>query len=464
MPWLPIRFDAVYVDGTAAGLTFAPATAKTNQNGTVRTDITFRGDPGNIRLIAEVDRSQIIAFLEPGLARNGSSVADVAVRGIETGFAGLGTKRTLVFTATDENTDPISGIRLTFGFQSDAARQATATFLPATATTDENGTVQTRVTFGTTPGDLRIEVNVAPLAQGSYFYWTGGTGIERANADGSNHTVVLERSNAIFGLALDAGRGHLYWVESLSTTREDRILRANIDGSNPADIVTGFTNAIYDFALDVVGGKLYWSYRHPTDGLLVQRANLDGSNIETVFTDKSAWALDSLAVDPVRRKIYWVRSTRRNNRLNAEIQRMNLDGSNLETVINPNLSVVDGQVTSITNIALDVERGQIYYFQVKGNAPYRLRSANLDGGNIQDLSEIRITPYIGAFALDSASGKIYWMSDDFYSADLSGTTIETIRPYWRRNGRTSTTTVRGARGLALNTTINPSRIQVSPRG
>ena len=460
VPWLPIRFNAVYVDGTAAALTFAPATAKTNQNGTVRTNITFRGDPGNIRLIAAVDRSQLVAFLAPQLVRNGSSVADVEIRGIEQGFAGLGTKRTLVFTATDENTDPISGIALTFGFQSDAARQATATFLPATATTDENGRVQTRVTFGTTPGDLRIEVNVTPDA---YFYWTGGTSIERANADGSNHTVVLQRSNAIFGLALDAVRGHLYWVESLSATREERILRANIDGSNPTDIVTGFTNPISDFALDVVGGKLYWSHHHPTDGdLVVQRANVDGSNIETIFTDKSAWALDNLAVDPVRRKIYWVRSTRRNNRLNAEIQRMNLDGSNLETVINPNLSVVDGQVTSITDIALDVERGQIYYFQVQRNAPYRLRSANLDGGNIQDLSEIRITPYIGAFALDSASRKIYWMSDDFYSADLSGTTIETIRPYWRRNGSTSTTTVRGARGLALNTTIDPSRIQAPP--
>ena len=163
VPWLPIRFNAAYVNnGLKADLTFAPATAKTNPNGTVRTAITFRGDPGDIGLIAEVDRSQIVAFLEPELARNGSLVADVAVRGIETGFAGLGTKRTLVFTATDENTDPISGTTLTFGFQSDAESQATATFLPATATTDENGRVQTRVTFGTTPGDLRIEVNVTP--------------------------------------------------------------------------------------------------------------------------------------------------------------------------------------------------------------------------------------------------------------------------------------------------------------
>ena len=158
VPWLPIRFDAVYMDGTAADLTFAPATAKTNQNGKVPTDITFRGDPGDIRLIAEIDRSQIVVFLEPELARNGSSVADVAVRGIEQGFAGLGTNRTLVFTATDESRNPISGIALTFRFQSDAARQATATFFPSTATTDENGTVQTRVTFGIIPGDLRIEV------------------------------------------------------------------------------------------------------------------------------------------------------------------------------------------------------------------------------------------------------------------------------------------------------------------
>ena len=85
-------------------------------------------------------------------------------------------------------------------------------------------------------------------------------------------------------------------------------------------------------------------------------------------------------MDPVRRKVYWVRNTLGKNRKLGEIQRANLDGSNLETLINPNLSTKDGQGTSIVEIALDVERGKVYWLEPKGNSLYSLRRANLDGG------------------------------------------------------------------------------------
>ena len=163
VPWLPLRFDALYLDGTEAGLTFAPPTVTTNKNGKARMSVTFSGGPGDIRLIAEVDREQIVEFSDPEITLDGSSVAQLTLKGIEQGFSRVGTVRTLVFTTTDENGDPVSGVELAFGFRSESDSKATATFSAETVTTDKNGKAETKVTFGSEPGSLRFTVQ--PIEQ-----------------------------------------------------------------------------------------------------------------------------------------------------------------------------------------------------------------------------------------------------------------------------------------------------------
>ena len=91
----------------------------------------------------------------------------------------------------------------------------------------------------------------------------------------------------VFQPRLGSGRGKIYWVNShekdegyISTT----ILRANLDGSNVETLVTGVN--IWDLVLDEVGEKMYWMYwadYWSPDGT-IQRANLDGSNVETLVT------------------------------------------------------------------------------------------------------------------------------------------------------------------------------------
>ena len=78
----------------------------------------------------------------------------------------------------------------------------------------------------------------------------------------------------------------MYWTD-LST---DKIQRANLDGSDIEDLVTRGLESASGIALDVAGGKMYW-----TDvGELgtgaqvgkekIQCANLDGSNVQTLVT------------------------------------------------------------------------------------------------------------------------------------------------------------------------------------
>ena len=71
----------------------------------------------------------------------------------------------------------------------------------------------------------------------------------------------------------------MYWTDY----GFNKIQRANLDGSNVEDLIaTGQgMGSPYDIALDGAHGKMYW-----TDGGTdkIQRANLDGSNREDLVT------------------------------------------------------------------------------------------------------------------------------------------------------------------------------------
>ncbi len=117
--------------------------------------------------------------------------------------------------------------------------------------------------------------------------------IQRANLDGSGvEDVVTDMGNL---RDLDVAGDKLYWMFGSDDQNCDdnvahdvRIRRANLDGSNPEDIVNGqwpppppglwATN--FTFAVDVGGGKVYWVRQFGTETLF--RADLDGlnSNVE----------------------------------------------------------------------------------------------------------------------------------------------------------------------------------------
>ena len=74
----------------------------------------------------------------------------------------------------------------------------------------------------------------------------------------------------------------IVWVDADT----DKIQRANLDGSNIEDLVTQGLEAPIGIALDVVGGKMYWTDAG-TDK--IQRANLDGSNVEDLVKLGYSW-------------------------------------------------------------------------------------------------------------------------------------------------------------------------------
>src|ERR1700685_2002861 len=135
-----------------------------------------------------------------------------------------------------------------------------------------------------------------------------------ANPDGSDlKTLVTEGRKLPDGLAVDVAAGHLYWTNMGNPKANDgSIFRSDLDGRNMTTIIApGGTFTAKQLQIDKPNGKLYWCDR---EGMRVMRANLDGSNIETLVDtsegdprpgpDARKWCV-GIAVDAAGGKFYW---------------------------------------------------------------------------------------------------------------------------------------------------------------
>ncbi len=217
---------------------------------------------------------------------------------------------------------------------------------------------------------------------GGKMYWTDWRTdkIQRANLDGSNiEDLVTQGLDIPSGIALDVAGGKMYWIDNtdgwgIHWRRTDKIQRANLDGSNIEDLVTQGLDIPSGIALDVAGGKMYWT-DSGTDK--IQRANFDGSDVEDLVTQ----GLDGprgIALDMAGGKMYWT------DWRTDKIQRANLDGSNIEDLVTQGLDIPRG-------IALDMAGGKMYWIDntdgwgIHWRRTDKIQRANLDGSNIEDL-------------------------------------------------------------------------------
>jgi DNA-binding beta-propeller fold protein YncE len=133
------------------------------------------------------------------------------------------------------------------------------------------------------------------------------------NPDGSDRKVIVTECRYPDGIAVDVVAGHIYWTNMGNPSANDgSIERADLDGLNRRTIVPqGGTFTPKQLQLERNSGKLYWCDR---EGMRLMRANLDGSNIETLVDtsqgdprpgpDATKWCV-GVAIDVVGGKVYW---------------------------------------------------------------------------------------------------------------------------------------------------------------
>ncbi len=200
------------------------------------------------------------------------------------------------------------------------------------------------------------------------------------------------------------GDSKMYWTDS--GTR--KVQRANLDGSNIEDLVTTGLITPRGIAVDLSGGKMYWTVM---DTDKIQQANLDGSNIEDLITTGLSGPF-GIALNPIDGKVYWT------DLYTKKIQRANLDGSGIEDLVTTGLSRPQG-------FALDPIGGKMYWTDT---GTYKIQRANLNGSNIEDLVTTGLTsPYW--IALDLLADKMYWTdygAGKIKRANLDGSNVEEL--------------------------------------
>ena len=141
------------------------------------------------------------------------------------------------------------------------------------------------------------------------------------------------------------GGSKLYWVDS----QDNVIYRSNTDGSAVQAIISGLDEP-RGIAVDIAGGKVYWSEAPTLGSETVKRANLDGTDIETLFDDTSdgLQGPQGIDLDLVNAHIYFADADL------GLILRGNLDGTGA-------LTVVANASESPSGVAVDPVGGWVYW-------------------------------------------------------------------------------------------------------
>ena len=215
-------------------------------------------------------------------------------------------------------------------------------------------------------------------------------------------------------------------------------------GASPQRFAPGVDNALN---IAVAGGKVYWTEKTGESGGTINSANLNGSDV-TELASIFATPM-GIAVDVTNSKLYWTNSAGR-------IQSANLNGSGIKNVIPGGLespmdlalaggngywtqgngSVRVGNLTS--RVTRDISTGtdtpgsiviggnKVYWTEMTGDSSGTIKSANLNGTDVKELTSIRAVPM--GIAVDGSRSKLYWTNSRgrIQSANLDGSGIKNV--------------------------------------
>jgi len=260
-----------------------------------------------------------------------------------------------------------------------------------------------------------------------------GDRIHSMNPDGSDRKTIVSNCRLPDGIAVDVAAGHIYWTNMGVPNLEDgSIERADLDGKNRKVIVPqGATYTPKQLHLDKANGKLYWGDR---EGMRVMRANLDGSQVETLVEagrgdkdrrDQTRWCV-GITLDPQLGKIYWTQKGPDDAGL-GRIFRANIDIPKGENAVNrSDIEVLFDHLPEPIDLELDLAN-RVLYWTDRGDPP-RGNTVNrvaIDAdGKPSGSAEIVITHLMEGIgiALDVPGNRMFVtdFAGSVYSADLDG--------------------------------------------
>jgi DNA-binding beta-propeller fold protein YncE len=281
---------------------------------------------------------------------------------------------------------------------------------------------------------INAEASKSTTSGRLFFLDLGAGRILSANPDGSNlKTILNEGKRFPDGLVVDAAAGHLYWTNMGNPKKNDgTIFRSDLDGKNIVTIVPpGGTFTPKQLQLEKLSGKLYWADR---EGMRVMRANIDGSNIETLVdaslghprpgADETNWCV-GIAVDPEGGKFYWTQKGA-DNAGQGRIFRASIDLPQGQSPANRNdIELLYKNLPEPIDLDLDPANRMIYWTDrgdpPRGNTVNRAPMDPNGNGKEPEILFTHLMEGIG-LALDLKGSRMFFtdLTGSVYSANLDG--------------------------------------------
>jgi sugar lactone lactonase YvrE len=282
-----------------------------------------------------------------------------------------------------------------------------------------------------------VKKTTAKVATPRLFFLSASSGqVFSVNPDGSDLKVIVSEGRRLpDGIVVDLEAGHLYWTNMGNPTANDgSIERADLDGNNVTHIVPpGATFTPKQLQLDEKNRKLYWCDR---EGMRVMRADLDGSNIETLIDTSEGdprpgkvikkWCV-GIALDVEAGKLYWTQKGS-DNAGEGRIFRANIEIPKGQSAANrKDIELLYDGLPEPIDLELDLTNRTIYWTD-RGDPPRgnTVNRAPMDPaqGNGKKEPEIvfdHLMEGIG-IALDLKGSRMFLtdLGGSIYSANLDG--------------------------------------------
>ncbi len=196
----------------------------------------------------------------------------------------------------------------------------------------------------------------------SHIYWTEREShgnlkgyIYRMNRADENTEEIVREIHAVSGLAVDESKGKIYWKCAFPS----RIQRANLDGTDIETIHSGKQRSFT--GLDIHGSYLYWAQL--SQGPKIQRSALGGAQVETLIEGLRPWG-----IKVYNGEIYYTEQG------DDTIMKANLDGTGQKII-----------VSGTEGWGIDVKGDHVYWTDRQKHAIMR---ATLNGDNFQIVKEL----------------------------------------------------------------------------
>ena len=148
-------------------------------------------------------------------------------------------------------------------------------------------------------------------------YWCDSTlsTIEYSDYNGSNRKV-LSNVTGVAAITLDPCADEIYWISKESTFS---ISKMKFDGTSKQVIVSSGMTAPNSLIIDLTSSRLYW-----TDGTHIQKSDLEGEGLSTVYTTN---VRRPTALTVYHNTLYWAEW------INQRIATCTTTGSNEQTFV-----------------------------------------------------------------------------------------------------------------------------------